>query len=228
MNRPILVLRPEPANRRTVLGIEARGYAAMSCPLFETVPLSWTAPDSSEVDAVLITSGNVPRLAGEGLSRFRDLPVHAVGRRSADAAESAGLRVASIGAGDAAALVSTLAGQRLLHLCGAHVTDLDAFEGQIIRVPVYESRTVEDPTGLAEALATRPVVPLHSSRAAARFAELVDASAAPRSAIAIAAISQKVGKAAGSGWQDLAIAAEPRDDALLDAATALLGNLRDS
>ena len=66
------------------------------------------------------------------------------------------------------------------------------------------------------------VVLLHSARAARRLGELVAAARMTRGEIAVAAISAAVGAAAGTGWSTVAIAAAPRDDALIDAAIALI------
>ena len=59
---------------------------------------------------------------------------------------------------------------------------------------------------------------LHSARAATRLAALVDARAIPRSSIGIAALSPAVADAAGPGWATIAIAANPTDIALIEAA----------
>ena len=227
MTRRVLVLRPEPGNSRTIQRITARGLDGVACPLFEIAPLDWTPPDAADFDALLITSANAPRFAGNALKQFHNLPVHAVGKASADAARAAGFHIASVGASDAAALIAKLDGLKLLHLCGADVADTAGDASQVMRVVVYESRAIPLPAGFADALAMNPLALLHSPRAASRFAELVDASGVPKSNIAIAAISAKAASAAGPGWQRLAIAAEPRDDPLLDAAEALLRDLRD-
>jgi uroporphyrinogen-III synthase len=58
---------------------------------------------------------------------------------------------------------------------------------------------------------------LHSPRAAALFAGL----AGDRSRIRVAAISLRTARAAGEGWQSVAVAPRPRDQALLELAAEL-------
>jgi uroporphyrinogen-III synthase len=58
---------------------------------------------------------------------------------------------------------------------------------------------------------------IHSPRAGHRFAEL----AKDRSTIAIAAISEAAAAAAGDGWQSVAAAGQPSDEALLALAARL-------
>ena len=61
---------------------------------------------------------------------------------------------------------------------------------------------------------------VHSPRAGRRFAELVG----DRGSIAIAAISPAAAEAVGEGWQAVAAAEEPGDDALLALAARLCNN----
>ena len=65
------------------------------------------------------------------------------------------------------------------------------------------------------------VVVLHSSRAADRFAALVDHFGLARGEIRLAALSDGVAASAGTGWAAVTIAHQPTDDALLAAAARL-------
>jgi uroporphyrinogen-III synthase len=58
---------------------------------------------------------------------------------------------------------------------------------------------------------------VHSVRAAERFARL----AAGKGSIRVAAISAAAAEAAGEGWAAKAVAAAPRDQALLELAAKL-------
>jgi uroporphyrinogen-III synthase len=58
---------------------------------------------------------------------------------------------------------------------------------------------------------------VHSPRAGARLAAL----AGDKTAIAVAAISAAAAEAAGDGWAAKAVAAAPRDQALLELAAKL-------
>ena len=77
MNRPIVVLRPEPGARATVARIEALGGHALAAPLFAIRPLPWTPPDPADHDALVLTSANAARMAGAGLARVAALPAFA-------------------------------------------------------------------------------------------------------------------------------------------------------
>ena len=214
---PLLILRPEPGARRTLARAAALGLRARAVPLFEIVALAWDAPNPADFDALLLTSANALRQAGADLELYRGLPVHAVGAATAAAARAAGFGEVRTGPGDVGALLAGLAPPlRLLHLCGADRRDAAAEGIAITPVPVYASRE-SDGAGLAAALAEGPVVLLHSPRAAARLAALVE----NRAGLAIVAISPAAADAAGGGWGQVAIAERPRDEALLAIAARL-------
>ena len=208
--RPLIILRPEPGASRTAEQARRLGLDPRVVPLFELVPLAWTAPYPSEFDALVITSANAVRFGGSELDRLKDLPVHAVGEASAAAARQAGFAIASAGTGGIEAM-ELPASQRLLHLAGLDHQPVQS----AVAIPVYEARPIAQPAGLA-ALADG-VVAVHSPRAGRRLGELV----AERSAIAIAAISPVAAASCGDGWQEVAAAAQPSDAALLALAARL-------
>lgn len=212
MTARALVLRPSPGAERTAERLRRLGVAVELCPLFAVAPVAWTPPDPGRFDALILTSANAARVGGAGLTRFRSLPVFAVGAATAAAAREVGFHVAGSGDDDAVAAVRAARDgghARLLHLAGRERIALPGVE----QVTVYASDpvpvTADTVRGWADAVAL-----LHSARAARRFAELVDEHGAGRSRIAIAALSPAVDGAAGGGWGRRAIAARP-DDALL-------------
>lgn len=209
-----LVLRPEPGNARTCAALAAAGMEPVALPLFTAVPLAWSPPDPGDHDALLLTSAQAVRLAGDGLTPLSRLPVVAVGEATAAAARAAGLHVAIVGDGDAAAAVARASAYpRLLHLAGReHVA-----QPGVVALPVYASEAVAVAPG-ALAAALDAVVLLHSARAAQRFAAL--AGSLPRRRIRLAALSPAVAAAAGTGWATIAIAERPGDAALVQAALA--------
>lgn len=218
MTRPIAVLRPEPGNAATAARVEALGLIATRLPLFATRAVAWTPPDPAAFDALVLTSANAVRLAGPGLAVLGDLPVHAVGAATADAASAAGLSVRTIGNGDAAALMASAMASGVRHalfLCGRdHMLQPGGIIAQA--VPVYAADPVEVvATSLAGAVAL-----LHSARAARRLADIADAGPG-RAAIRIAALSRTVAAAAGDGWGAVIAAEAPTDDALLAVAITL-------
>ena len=214
--RTAIVLRPEPGASATVARARALGLEALSIPLFQVDAVAWTAPDPAEFDALLLTSVNAVRHGGAGLDAFGALPVHAVGAATAEVARAAGFIVASSGTDGVDALLKSLGPElRLLHLCGEDRRG-PADPCQAIEViAVYRSRAIDPAPGLEQAIGG--VVLVHSPRAGQRFAELIE----DRSTIAIAAISGAAAEAAGTGWSEILVAAQPGDDALLALAARL-------
>lgn len=220
MSRLLLVLRPEPASTATIARAAALGLETIAVPLFEIVPLRWDAPDPAEFGALMITSANAVRHAGTQLARYSGLRTYAVGEATADTLAAAGFADVRVGQGDAIALIDLLVGERVsrvLHLCGEQRREPDPRGIAIERIAVYAARTIPHPPGLADALARHPVAMLHSPRAAAHFAALVD----DREAIALAAISRNAADAAGPGWGAVAVAEVPSDQALLAIAARM-------
>lgn len=220
MTRPMLVLRPEPGARATRLRAEQMGYEALSIPLFAVAPIDWSPPDPNDFDALMLTSANAPRHAGNGLDRYRGLPAYAVGAATGRAAREAGFTVVGEGVAgveDIHRLIERDGHGRILHLCGLHRAGAEASDSSVTHIPVYASTAIDRPEGLFEALTRHPVALLHSPRAARRLAELLP----ERTGIALAAISKPVAEAAGSGWERIAIAATPDDQALLEIAARL-------
>ncbi len=218
MSRPIAVLRPEPGNRITAAAIEGRGRTAIRVPLFETRPLAWKVPNPRDFDALILTSANAVRWAGEGLGPLRGLPVHAVGEATASAARRAHFDVVAVGDAGAAALVGqaeAMGIRRALHLAGRERT---IHAGGIVAavLPVYASELL--PVTAEQVAALDGCVALvQSARAGARLAEIVD----DRRAVILAAISEAAAKGAGQGWRATAIAPRPETEALIDLAIAL-------
>jgi uroporphyrinogen-III synthase len=212
--RPLLLLRPEPGLSRSAEQALSMGLKVLTCPLFRIVPVGWDVPEAHDYDALLLTSANAVRRAGPGLELLRQLPVHAVGRATARAAEAAGLKVQTVGDGGAVELLGDIpASERLLHLAGEHRRALSGPQSIDTRV-VYQAAAIEAPRlppldGL--------VVAVHSPRAAHRLGEI----AARRERTAIAAISQAAADSCGPGWEQVNIAARPDDSSLLALAASL-------
>jgi uroporphyrinogen-III synthase len=216
--RRLFVFRPEPAARQTIRMAQDLGLDAVSIPLFELEPIDWTVPDAGDFDAMLLTSANTVRMAGEGLASFRALPVHAVGESTAVAAHVAGLGVASVGNGGVdELLVEVPRDARLLHLCGEDKREPATAGRSITSVAVYRANEKPDISGLQGLEGQAAVV--HSPRAARRLADLV--SPGTRSTIRLAAISKAAAEAAGDGWQEVRTAPVPRDTELLALAVRL-------
>ncbi|CAA9501352.1 MAG: Uroporphyrinogen-III synthase [uncultured Sphingomonas sp.] len=210
------MLRPEPGASATLARARALALEAFAVPLFAVEPLAWTAPDPSAFDGLLLTSGNAIRHAGPELRKLHGLPVHAVGAATAEAAAAAGLTVATVGTGGIEKLLGRLPpGLHLLHLCGEHRRSAEAWGGRVTPVPVYRSAAIASPPDLHRL--EDAVALVHSPRAGRRLAQLVRR----REQIAVAAISAVAGEACGGGWQEIGVAEQPTDDAVLSLAASL-------
>lgn len=221
--RPLVILRPEPGASASARAAEALGLEPIVLPLFVIEPVAWSAPDPAEFDGLLLTSASAIRNGGAELEKLRGLAVHAVGETTAAAASEAGFALATIGDGGVEELLQRLdPGLRLLHLCGEQHRQPAAPRQAIVHVPAYRAAELADVAGLGRIAGA--VVAAHSPRAAARVAQLAAASAIDISGASLAAISAEAALAAGSGWQSVVIADEPRDSALLALAARLCQN----
>jgi uroporphyrinogen-III synthase len=216
--RRLLVLRPEPGASATVAKAKQLGLNATAIPLFKIVRLDWAAPEPSRFDALLLTSANAIRHSGEKLGGLRGLPVYAVGATTAETAREAGFDIAATGEGGVDRLLGSIEPDlKLLHLCGADHHEPEGPRQAITRLPVYRAEPIGDPD---LAGAEGAVALIHSPRAGQRFAQLIE----DKGAIALVAISDAAAKATGDGWEKVAVAEQPSDDALLALAAPLCNN----
>lgn len=212
--KKLIILRPEPGASASAERAHALGLDPLLCPLFAVQPMPWTPPDPAEFDALLLTSTNALRHGGAGLGKLLALPVLAVGEATATAARAAGFTVPTVGRAGVSALLDEPGGRRrLLHLTGKHNNN-PASKHDVATIAVYQAEAVPDPS--LPQLAGM-VIAVHSPRAGARLAELVE----DRSSTVIAAISEAAARACGSGWQAVEWASQPSDSALLALAARL-------
>lgn len=223
--KPVLILRPQPGSGESAARAASLGLLAVEAPLFTISPLPWEAPAPEAVASVMLTSANAARCAGSQLAAFTRLPCHAVGSATAAAARAAGFTDVSAGEADGKALLAAMAAAGVgsaLHLCGREHIGLSHPEVRIERRVVYASDAVSAiPVEAVAALRDGAVALLHSPRAAALFARLVDAAGLDRARIRLAAISGAAAEAAGGGWRTAARARVPADQALLELAAKL-------
>jgi uroporphyrinogen-III synthase len=122
----IVVTRPQPDGERTAASLRARGHHVLVVPLMRVEPL--TADLDGRWSALVITSANaVAAIRNNPACRgLVGLPVYAVGRRTALAAEAAGFAEVIAAGGDARDLVRLIAERHsdaaapLLYLAGEH------------------------------------------------------------------------------------------------------------
>ncbi|MEA3000630.1 MAG: uroporphyrinogen-III synthase [Sphingomonadales bacterium] len=211
----VLILRPEPGAGKTAARARDMGLEPVVTPLFAVRSVEWEAPDAGAFDAVLLTSAHAARAAPA--DSLASLPCYTTGEATAEAARDAGFIDVHTGTsdGDAALALARRDGRmRVLHLCGRDHIELPGVERRI----VYAADAAEElPETASEALAGEAVALIHSPRAAALFAALVG----DRSGVRLALISAAAAEAAGDGWAAKAVAARPRDEALLEVAAKL-------
>ena len=224
----ILVTRPAPQAARTAEALSARGLAPLLSPLSWIEPLA-AAVDLDGVDVVLVTSSNGAVALARATAR-RDVPVLAVGARTAEVAREQGFEAVSADgdAADLARLAAAWPGRgALLHARGEAVARSPLVEaaaaGRETREAVLyravpaglsvEAQGALDAGEVAAALAFSP-------KGALALAEAVGSR---RTALGLAAISAGAAAAAGEGWAWAAVAARPDEAALLDALGAGLG-----
>ncbi|MBN8831966.1 MAG: uroporphyrinogen-III synthase [Sphingomonadales bacterium] len=222
MNRPLVLLRPQPGNDRSAERARAMGMEVIQIPLFEILPVEPEAEPAGPFDAVLVTSINGARYGAEMLARHAGLPVFTVGEASAQAVREQGARDVHVGGGDAASTIPLIAaaGHRaVLHICGEDVRPFDPLGLSITRHIVYRSDAL-DIRPFAKVLATLPpsVVAVHSPRIGRRFNALMPPPARNHQ---ILAISEAAARACGTGWRRVHISPSPDDTALLRLASTL-------
>lgn len=212
----LLVIRPGPGADATAARIKAAGHEALVMPLFGVEPVAWDPPSTGAYNGLLFTSANAVRQAGNGLAAFAHLPALAVGEVTAAAAQKAGLKVSRTGNAGAEALLEDLHDFRLLWLAGEDHTEIVAPTSVHIDIRVvYRSAALPVPVQFGAMTIDADYVLLHSARAATQFASLVAEEGIDKSTISVAALSENIALAAGSGWKSAHVAAQPNDAALL-------------
>jgi uroporphyrinogen-III synthase len=167
----------------------------------------------------MLTSASAARQASDGLAPFKALPCYAVGEATAAAAVETGFADVRIGPDDGTGLLLMMADDEVrtvFHPCGQDHLALALPDIEITRMPVYAAEAADRLPIPAESM----LALLHSPRAASLFAGL----AGDKARIRIAAISAKTARAAGEGWQSVAVSPRPRDQALLELAVQLCQN----
>lgn len=220
----VLLTRPLAQSQRTAALIAAQSeLTPIIAPLLRVLPLPWSRPDSDPA-ALLLTSVN----AAEALSGFaRSLPVFAVGRATAAAADALGFSQIATAEGDGAALLSLVTAQIkpaagiLLHLSGQEVaTDLQAELGalgyQVERKIVYRTEELSGFDADIHAQIARGAIAAvlaYSPKTARVLAGAL--SAEEKSRLTLVTLSAVIGEAAGPGWAAVIAAPHPSEAALL-------------
>ena len=217
----VLIIRPQPGADATARRFAAAGYAPVLMPLFAIEHLPPPSVSVDGYDAIVLTSGNAARAARGFLENARDTPIYAVGSATASALAHLSLPVAATGSSGVEALVGVAAADghtKLLWLAGEDHSTVPQIAGVHIDIAVvYRSAVLKTPAHFAAQVELCDAVILHSSRAAAHFADLCDAGGLSRSKITLATFSNAIAQSAGDGWAQIIVAASPNDAALMDA-----------
>jgi uroporphyrinogen-III synthase len=147
-----LVTRPEPDNARTAAVLRAKGHEVVLAPLLHIESIADADLGVPPWAAILLTSANGARALANHPRRgeLLALPVLAVGRSSAEAAQTAGFADVTSADGDAADLAQLAARrfagaqQPLLYLAGEDRSGELAVPGLTVRtVVVYRAAKAE-------------------------------------------------------------------------------------
>lgn len=175
----LLVTRPQPDAERSAAALRERGHAAVVAPLLRIEPVEDVEIGSEKWAAILVTSANAAAVARHRrFTELKNLPVLAVGERSAQAMRDVGFADVVSAGGGMDELTRLAAGRlthgaRLLYLAGAERSgdlagDLAARNFAVQTVVVYRALAADVlPPAAAEALAAGIDGVLHFSKRSA-------------------------------------------------------------
>lgn len=218
MSLPVLILRPREEARRTAPKVAELGLVAVVDPLFHLESINWEPPDASQFDSLLLTSANAVTFAGPALQEFAQLPVLAVGDKTADAARKAGLTVAETGTAGVAELINQLPDNRylrILRLTGKDHMAINPEDREIVSRKVYQARALPLGAEARKALANGCAVLLYSTRAAQIVESEMRSVKISPGPNQIFALSDNIAASLTMAWKGVHVAAHPTEDALL-------------
>jgi uroporphyrinogen-III synthase len=235
----VLVTRPDPDGEATASALRAKGLEVLLAPMLRFEPVAFHDDEDARYGAVIVTSANALRSIESHLtgSRLLKLPLFAVGKQTASAAQRAGFDNVITASGDAAGLrdfvlasVKTKELKKaspLLYLAGADLArDLAGELGErgftVVTHTTYRMIPVPNlPRAACDAFAaSRIEAVLHYSRRSARaFLEAARAGGVEISALAIpqCCISSAVASVVrDAGAAQVTVAASPDENALFE------------
>ncbi|QWG23625.1 uroporphyrinogen-III synthase [Bradyrhizobium sediminis] len=236
----VLVTRPHPDDATTAASLRGRGYEVLQAPVLRFEPVAFHDDMDARYSAVIVTSASAVRGIDHHLKghRLLELPLFAVGERTADAARRAGFTHVISANGDAAGLRDLVRARvkakelkkasTLLYLAGADLArDLAGELGEsglrVVTWTTYRMVPVGSlPREVCDAFAANRIeAVLHYSRRSARaFLDAARADGVEISALSIvqccisAAVASVVREA---GATQVVVAATPDEDALFEA-----------
>jgi uroporphyrinogen-III synthase len=231
----MLVTRPEPDATETAGRLAALGIAPVKLPLLRFEVLDTSLPEAKGFAAIAVTSTNALRaLEQRGvLSRYLDLPLHAVGDRTAAAARDLGFTEVHSAAGSFGDLVDQLAQARLSgpvfypsgrEISGDLARSLSPFGKMVITAPVYAMVPVDamDSAVLEQMRdGTIGAALIYSRRTAQSFVQLVSPglATADRARLGLLCISETVAAPLmDAHFVRIALADHPSEEAMMRLA----------
>jgi len=226
----VAITRPEPNGERSAKALRAQGHDVLLAPLMRVEPVA--ADLAGAWSAVAVTSANaLAALAGEAARALLQLPLYAVGARSAAAARAAGFTDVTSAEGDVHELVRLVAERHrgnapLLYLAGEHrAADL---VGELARQGieaemriVYRAGAAPFPPALTDALrdGTLDAVLHYSKRSAENYVAGARAAGIAAAALAVRHVCLSAQVAAplqDAGATNVAVAAHPDEASLIE------------
>ncbi len=233
----VLVTRPGDDGTALAELLGARGVGSVVEPLLAIKQIEGPPLELDGVQAFLLTSANGVRALARRTDR-REIPVYAVGDATAATARGSGFTQVHSAAANVEPLAELVkeilkpADGPLLHVAGSTVAGdliglVEAAGFKCTREVIYDvinKRSLTSSTIAAIKENHIEAVTLYSPRSAEIFVELIRKARLVRScrSMIVICLSQAVADKIGElHWQDIHIAAEPNQDALLDLVTEL-------
>jgi uroporphyrinogen-III synthase len=245
---PILVTRPQPDNAATTAALRAKGFGVLPAPMLRFEPVAFQDDADARYGAVIVTSANALRAFGDqpAMTRLKELPLFAVGERTAETARDIGFRNVVSADGDAAALRDLMVASvraktlkktgTLLYLAGADLArDLAGELGQrgfnVVTQTTYRMAPIPSlPRDVCDAFAANRVeAVLHYSRRSARaFLDAARTDGVEISALAIphCCLSEAIASIVrDAGATQVMVARSPDEKALFEVLDRALSPL---
>lgn len=231
----VVVTRPEISAAKTAERLKLMGHEPVLLPLSRAVHHSQVATNALALphSALIVTSAEALRALGNidtGLKTDQDIPLFAVGEKTAAAARSAGFGNIHTGSGDGEGLAELIAAKLQspdrppLYLAGKPRADSLESRLEELGLPVrvaeiYEMIPIKyRPEEIDAWLRTQPpqAVLLYSRENAVRFFEIAERYAVPFSETAFMCISTRTADAVPAAFRlNVRIAESPDENALL-------------
>lgn len=153
----LLLTRPQRASEKLATQLAALGYQSQIAPVLDIQPLDTPFPNTTPVDAVMLTSSHALLTLGdrvEEIEQLKTLPCYCVGATTAETARAAGFRNVRASDSDGTALAKIVGNEiannaRILHVTARDVSSaaleqLNAQGVHVIEWPVYQANAIVD------------------------------------------------------------------------------------